>query len=532
MQICDLMKILMILVTCFLIFSFNTVLADSQTLIEKNCQPTIQQISAAQEIEKNQKPSLQNWQIIHGFPDRWHNRWENFAGVAWYKIDFHYECLTKNNPLPLTFAIEGITQAGRIWVNNDLIWQDLSTSEPRSRSQYMPRLFQLPTSTLKAGQNTLWLQVYGNIKQQSGVGHIALGDYPTVYADYKRWVLEKRTLPQLNMMVNIVVGIFYLLAWWVNRNEKGFILFALTSFLWTIYSAFFLYTDPISIFRYLDIDRLQHIVFCFYTVIGCLAAWYFADSPFPRIHRILLIFLLLAILGIGFAPESDIQTVMTIFFAFAIFIFLMKCLTFPLIAYKSKKPEIYLLMVLFLIYVPIAIHDAYFMLTEHGRPWTPYTAPFVTLALSTLLAIRMARSKRQIQQFNQTLQYNIEQAREELRLSLQDQHQLSLENARLQERMHLSHDLHDGLGGSIVRSILMVEQKHQLTTAQMLSILKMLRNDLRQIIDSGSSFASKIPDTPTEWAAPIRYRFIRLFEEMEIESCWSIQPSGTLSLQH
>ena len=41
------------------------------------------------------------------------------------------------------------------------------------------------------------------------------------------------------------------------------------------------------------------------------------------------------------------------------------------------------------------------------------------------------------------------------------QSHLELENVRLQERIHLSLDLHDGLGASLECSMIMVDQSEQ-----------------------------------------------------------------------
>ena len=43
---------------------------------------------------------------------------------------------------------------------------------------------------------------------------------------------------------------------------------------------------------------------------------------------------------------------------------------------------------------------------------------------------------------------------------------------------------------------------------------------LREVIDSGSSIASEIPQTPILWGAPIRHRFSQIFNELGIQSVW------------
>ena len=62
-------------------------------------------------------------------------------------------------------------------------------------------------------------------------------------------------------------------------------------------------------------------------------------------------------------------------------------------------------------------------------------------------------------------------------------------------------------------------------------MLKLLRDDLRQIIDSGSSIDNKVPETPVIWIAPVRYRFTQLLEEMDIAVEWSFLKSGSVNLR-
>ena len=95
--------------------------------------------------------------------------------------------------------------------------------------------------------------------------------------------------------------------------------------------------------------------------------------------------------------------------------------------------------------------------------------------------------------------------------------------------MQLTHDLHDGLGGNLVRSIALVEQAQRqqqpLASNRVLSLLKLLRDDLRQMIDHGSSSGATVPPTPTAWMAPLRRRFTRLFDELEIQWQWNMPAS-------
>lgn len=116
--------------------------------------------------------------------------------------------------------------------------------------------------------------------------------------------------------------------------------------------------------------------------------------------------------------------------------------------------------------------------------------------------------------FDITEQKKTEQLRAEL-----EQQQLS--NARLQERLTLTHDLHDGLGGALVHMIAFVEQgEGAIEREQMLSMLKLIRNDLRQTIDSNTSPQIKVPASQQEWLAPLRHRFSTLLDTLDIQCEW------------
>lgn len=169
-----------------------------------------------------------------------------------------------------------------------------------------------------------------------------------------------------------------------------------------------------------------------------------------------------------------------------------------------------------------------------ATPWMPYTAPLTMLALSMVLGRQFVLSMRRIEQFNQELTDSVARACDELGGTLAREHALALSHSRLQERMQLAHDLHDSLGGSLVRSIAMVEQAGTpMHNRQFLSVLKLLRDDLRQMIDSGTSVSVTVPDTPQAWIAPLRHRFASLFDALDMQSDWQVpaawpQPPGAL----
>ncbi|MFW1939287.1 sensor histidine kinase [Acinetobacter junii] len=99
--------------------------------------------------------------------------------------------------------------------------------------------------------------------------------------------------------------------------------------------------------------------------------------------------------------------------------------------------------------------------------------------------------------------------------------QLEIENTKLQERLHLSQDMHNTLGHSLAQSMNIISNsKKNLNNQQILSMLKIFRDDLRQVIDSSSSLGATPPSTPILWGAPLRHRFSQILDELGIHSEW------------
>ena len=54
--------------------------------------------------------------------------------------------------------------------------------------------------------------------------------------------------------------------------------------------------------------------------------------------------------------------------------------------------------------------------------------------------------------------------------------------------------------------------------------MKVMRDDLRQVIDQGASVDAVVPATPVQWAAPLRHRATSILDELDVVSEWQIPP--------
>lgn len=516
----------------FFCFLFQTsVYANTETT---SCHANIIQSQVAKAVGINgiQRPQ-KGWINIQHFPDYIESRWQGYSGSVWYKIRWHYVC-SQPQKIPITLVINNINMAGQIYLNHELLWQDQRLVEPLSRSWNMPCYWNLPASSLKQGENVLWIRVIGVKTQASGLGKVILDIPDRAIPLYQDFWFRQQTLGFFNFIFSLTLGLISLLVWLFYREDKVFGWFALSALAWVLIIGNTLIVTPPFGLETLQIARINIIAIFAYSVFSYLYAWRFAQQKFPRIEKVLYLLLGCIILFGVFLPDSVLAAYFSIGFITAILLLLLNFISYPFIAYCSKKTEAYLLAAVFLIYIVVIVHDS-LSLFKTGNPfsWTPYTSSLETLLVATILAMRQSNNLRRIARFNRILEERVVQAKNELATSLNTQHQLELENTKLQERIHLAHDLHDGLGSSLVRSMALIGQsKSNLSNQQFLSMLKLLRDDLRQIIDNGSSAGAKVPETPTLWVAPIRYRFVQIFDELDIHSSWQvpeywrIQPSS------
>lgn len=500
------------------------VLLLSNHLQAATCTTQIQHVFATQSSELS--PPKTGWKKVQ-LPDQWETRWPQYSGSVWYRIDWEYNCLatqTRQNE-PIGLYIQFVNMAGQVYLNEHLLWQDHALTEPLSRSWNTPRYWVFPQNAILPGSNTLWVRVVGVKTQSAGLGHVEIGDMNQTYAHYQQRVWQFRTLFLINLIFTATFGVICLMIWFFRKQEIAFGWFALSSLFWTIFLSNFLITEPIFSLHTLQMARLNIVFLMLYSVVNSIFSWRFSGVRFVWVERVLWGITFLSMLGLVVLDDSHLYWLLPSIFFAASGIFFANCLFYPFLALRSDNQEQHLLALCFILYFIAGVHDVYHLAhqLQDVNVLTPYAAPITAIFIAVILAMRLSKNIQKIERFNVVQAEKIRTVTDELRLSLTTRHHLEIQNLKLQERIQLSHDLHDSVGSSIVRSIILVDKsKEAISNQQFLSILKLLRDDLRQVIDSGSSSGGKVPETPQIWIAPLRYRFQQIFDDSDIDAEWKV----------
>ncbi|MHA6195113.1 sensor histidine kinase [Pseudomonas wadenswilerensis] len=483
------------------------------TLAQATCQPTITRVLVAPERAGDGQRPLEGWQPVK-LPDLWQRHWPGFFGPAWYRLDWQSGCQGQL----LALNIDRMVMAAEVWLNDDLLWRDEHMAEPLSRSWNLPRYWLLPGARQHGG-NTLWFRLVGTAHAAPGLGTVRVDEVEQVWPEYRAQMLQQRELIFICLLMSLVLGLLFLTFWLFRRQERAFGWFAAASLLWSLGILNMLVTSSWPFDSGEAWDRLSLLALSLYCPAFCMFVWSFGGMRFVRFERLVWASAALLCLASLLVPDQDLSALQRISaFSLRLILFVV-CLQLLWRAFRVR--DLYLI----LLGVGIAGLSVYEFMALTGLLglkgiYALLSAPLMSILMFFILATRFSNSLLRIERFNDELRATVDITRAELTQTLQREHELEADNIRLSERLRLTHDLHDGLGSSLMRSITRMEHGDGLKDNQFLSVLKTLRSDLRDVIDGTS--AVPVWQSPHEWLAPLRRRFIDLFDDLGILSHWCL----------
>ncbi len=486
------------------------------------CFAEILDVKAAEATADGGRPEAGQWEHVT-LPDDWNWRHSQAAHSVWYRIDWQQTCSATERQ-PVALLLRSIITAGEVYVNDHYLWGDEQLVEPLSRSWNMPRYWLLHEGWTHEGLNTLWIRVVGVKGQSLGLGTVALGESGSLYKQYEQLWWRNRTLYVANIIVSGVIGILFFCIWIVRREQTAYGWYAFSSLFWVVFISNTLVTTPFPWPDTLTAAKVNAIALMLSISCFCMFTFRFGLQRLRHLERVLWLTTASLITALLLTTDYYLIYVQIVTFLVATAIFLLNCLQFPVYALRTRLREHFMLATCLLVLFGATLHDflMIFKFIPAQYPIFPYTNIAITFCLSGILGLRHAHNVRRIEQFNVELADSVAKARAELATTLQREYALALTNTRLRDRLDIAHDLHDGIGGSLVHMMASVEQGNgPVHRPQVVSMLKLIRDDLRQTIDSNSSPSIKVPATPLEWIAPLRHRFTALFDELGIRSEWT-----------
>ena len=501
---------------------------------EAVCAPQLAGSWGARETQAGQRP-VEGWQALQ-IPHVVNQTWPGWSGPVWYRQDWQLHCPpgVAASDAHLALAIAGIRLAGTVYWNDALLWSDRSLVEPLSRSWNMPRWWPVSVRNVNAVQ-TMWVRVVSPHAELAGLGYVKLGPMAAIQDEYDARFWRQRTSYVLTAGLSLTIAFVALVVWLWRRSEKLYLWMGLMQLCWTLYLSIIL---SLQAWPGISSNKLSVLTLVFFMLYGhCFLIFVlrFHGQHKPWVERAgwgAFAFWVAYIM----ADSSRMAMIGELSLVWGVVVFNGACLYAIYRALRVRAPQSLLLGAACAAMVVVAVHDIQVALRrwDNDLTWSYFIWPLNMLVLAVLLGWHVAQYMRRMDHFNEELSEHVTQARTELAQVLEREHQQALQHAKLQERVQIAHDLHDGLGGSLVRSMALVEQApQQLSNERVMSLLKTLRDDLRQVIDTDSSSGATVPASPVQWLAPLRHRFTQVLDEMDIHAHWQVdeywkQPPSTL----
>ncbi len=488
---------------------------------------SIEKAEAARSPSTDMTPPTEGW-ISVALPDDWGRRWAGYDGVVWYRLRFTLD--EPDRPLDLMFDYWSL--AGAVWLNGSLLHRDASLVEPLSRSWNMSRLFTLASPLLHKGENELLVRVSGLAGLQPGLGAVTLGDTGELRARFSRNILLRHDVPMFGLALSAVLGVFFFVIWAMRPSETAYGWFALYAFAWAAYVVNQLVESPWPFAANDHWARFTIQAFILACTAFCIFTFRFAERRFARFEGFIWLCFALSTAAIVLVPEGNLELVrITLALGFML-LSLTAALTFLVLTWRSRRLDYIGLNICNIAALTIGAHDLGLFIGL--LPGTMYASGFVSplraICMAAVLAWHFVDSLSRVERFNTDLAAKVAAARKELSQTLGEQHELALATTRLEERAQLTHNLHDGLGGTLVSNIALLEHDPvKLTPERFLAMLKELRDELRLVIEvsSGESGENR---TVVNVLAPLRRRYGLLFESSDISCRWALDDLDGRSL--
>ena len=479
-------------------------------------------------------PSVDAPSQVVALPHNWSSVWPDYSGVVWYRIPWSWRCADNDvQHKPIGIVIRYISMAGAVMLNDHLIWRDDHFTEPLSRSWNRPLYFSIPDVALHSGENALWIRVIGLKEQAPGVGKVTIGNAQAQYDIYRQLTWQQRTLFLINLIVSVVFALIFTFIWWSYRSATANGWYALQTWCWIGFCAHLLMTEGFPFGSSLLIAKINAVFLAAFICTTNVFSWRFINKRWPWWERVMWLIFFISSSVLLITPYSWLQLLLSIWGPLFMLIYLGNQIWFIAVSIRSKETEHKLVAGCYLLFICLAINDYLILInvrSEDAIVLIPYGSIVTTVMITYLLAKRVANNMLRVTRFSEEMNEAVTRACGELNDQLTQAHLQDIESTRNELRQNFSHDLHDGVGGELVRSIALFEKKQgPLDQKFVLSLLKQMRDDLRGVLDSSANSSMQVPDSPRVWLAPLKQRFGNLFDELDIEHSWSISSAWHLT---
>lgn len=404
------------------------------------------------------------WAPVH-LPDPWPATRPDASGPGWYRLALELDAPPAERQ---AVYIEHASMNAAVWVNGEWIGSGGRMRPPVAQNWNRPLLFDFSPRLLRAGENVVHVQLYRLPDCYGGLGPVRVGALAALAPLHDARFFWQVELPRAGTLVSGMVALA-MLAFWLGSRDPAYAAFAAVSALLGVGGLNYHVRDiPLA-------SRTWEALVC---VAGLLAAPAFALFA----HRLAgwRRARLEAAFGVSGAASLALFAVDHGVFhplynalgaaALAICAWSLA----PLLSHARRHDRALLFVhpCLGAAILSILGHDLAVQLGWVGQPapqLLPFVAPLLVGGLGAMLTRRFVRAFR-------TAEGRLAASTARLRA-------FERERVLAQERERIVREMHDGLGGHLVRTLSMVERRGA-SPGEIAESLRAALDDMRLVLDS------------------------------------------------
>jgi len=444
-------------------------------------------------------------------PDRWGQRRPDISGIGWYRLHF---VLDRVPEAPIAAYIDHLSMNGELWLNGSWIGRQGRMEPPVAQNWNRPLLFALPTGLLRAGDNSLEIAIYRLPDCYGALGPVRIGDASDLSLLHARSSFWRVGVARA---ATVGSGLFaaIMLAFWLGTRDPA-------------YGAFSAVCAAIAVsnlnFHVRDIlisSQLWEALVCSAALLAAAAFWLFAQRLAARSRgwwESGLALYGVGILALFFVDHAVFHALFEVLGLLALAL----CAHAALVIANHTRREDRTSAMIYgavgsaaLVFIGHDVALQLGWLSQPARFLYPWVGPLLVAGFGAGLTRRFLRSFREAEGQRDLLVVRVEEKRTELESRFAELRVLERERLLSLERERIMREMHDGVGGHLVRTLSMLEGRGA-SRDELASELREALADMRLVIDSLDPSAD---DLGTKLGM-LRTRLERILAPEGVELIW------------
>ena len=450
------------------------------------------------------------------------------VGQWWYLVDYLVPA-GASGPLGLYVprisgaSVQVLRRQGDDWV---LLWD----GSDQWREQWnLPVLVDVGTSAAPGARVELALALTRPMEASHRLGRIRVGPLPVLRGRADWRLFWQHTVPRVASLSFAALGLMTALVWLSRRRDRAYLLFSLTSLAWLLRNLHYYVTFPTTPWAYEWFWWMSNASLSWVMVLNYLFALRFDRRSYPLLERCLVGFVVVSSLLTMPGPWPELGTLAQQHGVNAVVAAGVLGWLGWLVWHGGGRELLVIFLALLL--TDVAGMQDLMLLAGAITPESVYMLPVGTLAILAAFLYaaqhRYAHAIRRVEQANAVLEKRLAEREAELQANHERLRGIEREQALLLERQRLMRDMHDGLGSTLMSSLVLVEQG-QLDHRSLAELLRDCVDDLRLVIDSLEPIGHDL----VTLLASLRHRLGRRLEAAGLHMDWEVDDVPPLEWLH